>query len=378
LKSIRRTIALLAAVTAIVAGSFALADGPRVIIIGPSPKHPTVVRVRDELQALGLAVEVVASKGSAEDLSAIARQRDAAAVARVEDWPPEIIVWVDPARQPGEAATMSEIRVSESLSGPIEPGLLALRAIELLRGKLIPVSLAPPTEGSDASGAEGTTAKGSSLKGAADASPDAGADALSDASNLPAPSPSNSAPGPPPAPRAPAERGRRFSGSVAGAALLNPGGAPVMPQIRLGFGWSPQTRFGAEGIAFLPAAPATISMPEGAIEVRAFGFGVGPIARLTDPTASFSVMATVGMGAMLLLFEGTAPPPLLSREGSRWTALPYAGAGLSYQIHPSFALRADTIAAVALPEPVVRAAMREVGSMGRPALLFSFGVEVRP
>jgi hypothetical protein len=119
-------------------------------------------------------------------------------------------------------------------------------------------------------------------------------------------------------------------------------------------------------------------MPEGVIELRALSFGVGPIARLTDPASDLSAIATVGMGAMLLLFEGSAPPPFLSMEGSRWTALPYAGAGLSYRLHPLFALRADAITAIALPEPVVRAAMRDVASMGRPALLFSFGIEVRP
>jgi hypothetical protein len=130
-------------------------------------------------------------------------------------------------------------------------------------------------------------------------------------------------------------------------------------------------------MAFFPAAPATLSIPEGVIELRALGFGVGPIARLTDPAASLSAIATVGMGAMLLFFEGSAPPPFVSMEGSRWTALPYAGVGLTYRIHPLFALRADTLVALALPEPVVRAAMREVASMGRPAFLFSIGIEVR-
>jgi hypothetical protein len=366
----------LAAVTAIVAGSLVLADGPRVIIIGPSPKHPTVVRVRDELQVLGLEVEVVTSGTGALDLSAIARQRNAAAVARVEDWPPEVIVWVDPARQPGGAATSSEIRVSESLSGPVEPGLLALRAIELLRGKLIPVPFAQSIDGGDVGDAEALTDAGALPE---DAPTDAGEDATADASSLPArPAPSSSAIRPRPAPRAQPEPDSHFSGYLAGSALLSPGGVPVMAQMRLGAGWSPHPRLGVEGLVFLPVAPATISTPEGTIELRAISFGVGPIARLTDPTADLSATATVGMGAMLLLFEGSAPPPFISMEGSRWTAIPYAGAGLSYRIHPRLALRADAIAAIALPEPVVRAAMREVASMGRPALLFSFGIEVRP
>jgi hypothetical protein len=365
--------------TAIVAGSLGLADTPRVILIGPSPRHPTVVRVRDELQVLGLEVEVVAPGTGASDLAAIARERGAAAVARVEDWPPEILLWVDPARQPGDPAKSAEIRVSESLSGPVEPGLLALRAIELLRGKLIPVPPSPSIEGADAGGdAEGPmNADASTEDGAPGAPPDAGADAALDASISPAPTaPPISPPRPPSTSPAPTES--EFSGFLAGAALLSPGGVPVAPQIRIGAGWSPHPRLGVEGLVFFPTAPATLSMPEGTIELRALGFGVGPIARLTDPAANLSATATVGLGAMLLLFEGSAPPPFLSMEGSRWMAIPYAGAGLSYRLNPLFALRADAIAALALPEPVVRAAMREVASMGRPALLFSLGIEVRP
>lgn len=357
-----------------------MADGPRVIIIGPSPKHPTVVRVRDELHILGIEVEVMISGKTESDLAAIARQRNAAAVARVEDWPPEVIVWVDPARQPGGTATSAEIRVSESLSGPVESGLLALRAIELLRGKLIPVPIAEPASEKDAGDAEGLADVEAPVEDAAiNVPPDAGEDATADAANIPAPpAPPSSAPRLFPAPRAPAEHDHRFSGFFAGAALVSPGGAPITPYIRLGAGWSPNPRIGVESVVFLPVAPATISMPEGIIELRALGFGVGPIARLTDPAANLSATATIGMGAMLILFEGSAPPPYLSNEGSRWTALPYAGAGLSYRLHPMFAVRADTIAAIALPEPVVRAAMREVASIGRPALLFSFGIEVRP
>jgi hypothetical protein len=380
LKPIRRTIALLAAVTAIIAGSLVMADSPRVLIIGPSPKHPTVVRVRDELQVLGFEVELVTPGTGALDLAAIARERRAAAVVRVEAWPPEVIVWVDPARQQGEPEKSAEIRVSESLSGPVEPGLLALRAIELLRGKLIPVPPGELAEGGDAGDAEGTMdAEASTGDAATDAPSDARAHATPDASSLPAPSgPPSSLPRPRSASPAPIESGGPFSGILAGAALLSPGGVPAMPQIRLGVGWIPHPRLGLEGLVFFSVAPATISTPEGEIELRALGFGVGPIARLTDPAANLSATATVGIGAMLLLFEGSAPPPFLSSEGRGWTALPYVGAGLSYRLHPHLALRADTIAALALPEPVVRAAMREVASMGRPALLFSLGIEVRP
>ena len=134
--------ALLALSTTLLASalvSLAQAGGPRVVLLGPSAEHPTVVRMRDELRLLGLEIEVVAPAPADADLGAVARGRTASAVARVQDQPPEILLWVALASQ-GDAGT-TELRVSDSLDGPVEPGLLALRAIELLRGKLIPVPL---------------------------------------------------------------------------------------------------------------------------------------------------------------------------------------------------------------------------------------------
>ena len=95
MRSVVRRAAIALGVAAIVI--FALATGRaadlRVVLLG-SREEPTVARVRQELMLLGLEVEVI-PKAAGADLATIARERGAAAVARVESSPPEIVLWVD-------------------------------------------------------------------------------------------------------------------------------------------------------------------------------------------------------------------------------------------------------------------------------------------
>ena len=143
MRSVVRRAAIALGVAAIVI--FALATGRaadlRVVLLG-SREEPTVARVRQELMLLGLEVEVIPEAAGA-DLATIARERGAAAVARVESSPPEIVLWVD---EEHSAGLPQESRVSESVKAGADPGLLALRAIELLRGRLLPVgAVLPPS-----------------------------------------------------------------------------------------------------------------------------------------------------------------------------------------------------------------------------------------
>ena len=95
---LRRSIALLVLGMALHVVTQVLAETPRVVLVGPSPQHPLVARMRDELQVLGMEVEVEAPGDAAGDLAAVGRRRGAAAVARIQASPPEIFLWVDPAR----------------------------------------------------------------------------------------------------------------------------------------------------------------------------------------------------------------------------------------------------------------------------------------
>ncbi len=346
-----------------------LAEGSRVVLIGPSPDHPLVARMRDELKLMGFEVELMPQSDAALDLAAVGRGHGAAAVARVEAAPAEIFLWVDPARSAGGGSS-AELRVSASVEGPMEPGLLPLRAAELLRGRLIRV-LPVPADGG-APDVEGT---------------DAGAPPAAASSSARVPPPP---PGPPPSATAAAQgaasgaTGARIEGEgrlslhVAAAVLLSPGGIPAAPQVRVGAAWSPVSRVSLEAMVFLPTTASTVSSPEGDVHVRVLDLGADFRGQLTDPGADLSIAAGLGLGAMLLFFDGEPSAPYVGVSGSRWVPAPFAALTVSYRLARRFALRGDILAALARPEPVVRIVDREAASFGQPAVFLSLGAEVRP
>jgi hypothetical protein len=338
----------------LVAGA-AAAEAPRVVLLGAAEDDPIVVKVRDELRVLGVEVEFVPAPEEAGELAAVARARGADAVARVEAWPPEIVLWVAGAREGAR-----EIRVSDALTGPVEPGLLALRAIELLRGGLLPVAQR------DAHAAATSTGPGA---------PEAAPPRV-----LAAPEPSR--PSSPPAVRRPdrvdAPAARRVAFFAGPALLAGAGGVPAALEMGVGAAWSLHPWAGLEAVAYAPTAPAKVSAAEGTVALHAAAFVAGGWASLTDPESDLRVTAGAGLGALLIVFDGEARAPWLPSNGSRWAALPYARVTGGYRFHPAASLRTDIAVGVARPEPVVRIAGREVASFGQPAILIFLGVEVRP
>jgi len=349
-------------VASLLVASLGLAGNRHVLLIGPSPTHATVVRVRQELELLGLEVEVVMPAPGA-DLAALARDHGAAAVARVEDWPPEIVLWVDASQTSGASPSASpEMRVSESLSGAIEPGLLALRAVELLRGRLLPVPLSQADGGTDAAPEAAPTP---SLA--------AGVAPVATAASLPTAAPSSE-----PlrsAPRLPPTSGRLHLGP---ALLMSPGGVPVAPALRVGGAWRVAGPVELGGFAMVPLTAGTVTAAEGQIELRVLAFGAGVNVLFTNPAAPLALHAGGGLGVAAFFFEGQAAPPWVSASGSQWSAMPFVEAGVGYRFTPMLGARADLLAALARPEPVLVIAGREVASFGSPALFASVAVEVHP
>ncbi len=358
----RGAIAIAAIVSAMLAARSGAAGDLHVLLIGPSATHPTVVRVRQELTLLGLDVEVVSSSAKL-DLATAAREHDASAAARVEDTPPEIVLWVDAAHSAG---TAQESRVSESLAGRAEPGLLALRAVELLRGRLLPVTAAP------------------AIKGAATVSPDATSDATSAAATASATAaPASNATGTAPpegsgAPHAPPARPSRGSLHIGPAIAVSPGGAPALPALRLGGGWRFLARLELDAFAMIPLAAATVSADEGQIDLRALAAGTGVSFHFTRPESALALHAGGGIGIAMFFFEGRATPPWISASGTHAAAMPFVEAGAGYRLTPVIGLRADVLAALARPEPVLVIAGREVASFGSPLVLASIALEIHP
>ncbi len=345
-----------------------LAGAMRVVLIGPAAGDPIVTRVRDELTVMGIEVEVLPPEKALGDLAELAQRYDAAAALRVEMSPPEIVLWVDPSRA-SEANAPAELRVSDSLSGDAEPAVLALRAVELLRARLIPVPQNPPPEDE---------------VDAADVQPD-----VELPQTTPSPPVASSPPRPLPRPalpkvqrEAPKRAEPRASHPLdlffAPAVLFSPGGVDPTPHLRLGAQWNPVPRAGIETLAFIPISAATVSAPEGSIDLRVLNLGAGIRGLLTEPESRWFVNTGIGLGAILLLFEGTASEPQLGQAGSHWVASPYAVLGAGYRLSSRLALRIDALGSLVRPEPVLRIAGQRIASFGQPAVFLACGLEVRP
>ncbi len=343
--------------------SFVLAnDATRILILAPTLQDPTAIRMRDELAVLGFDVVIQKANSTSTNLEDVAHAAGAAGAAHVERWPPEIILWVGDGQ---------ELRVSESLTGRIEPELLALRAVELLRGRLLPVPSAPrppaslpPLEPSAVAPTNSTSA--APPPPIVSAAPSTSATIVSSAK------PFASAIVPAPTPRE-----NHFFAFVGPALLASPGGLSASTYAALS-GRYAFSRLSAEAWAFLPLYPALAQNTEGEISLRTFFLGLGLDALVTSPDEPFSFSVGAGAGPMLLWFEGKSDAPRISTSGVRWAGLAYGRAGIGYRVHPRVRLRFDSLVGPVFPEPVLRIVGREVASFGRPAVFLSLGVEVKP
>lgn len=335
----------------------------RVIIIGPSLEHATVARVRDELLLLGFAVRFVPATTTSGSLEATGQRYRAAAVARVEDWPPEIIVWVDPQQGAGAAAVQGEIQVSDSLVEPAEPELLALRAVELLRGSLLPV----PGHEPDDTGASGP----------GQAEPQAGRDRAGARDGAPSASGAGSGPGHT-GPDQLTGNGHGVALQVGPALLLSPGGVPATFHVLVGGGYRFVWRLSVDAAFLIPTTAATVYEPAGRMEMRTLLLSGGLSASLTPLESRWLARAGLGLGAAGLFFSGYASAPHVPRAGTEWAAAPYLTVGGGYRLHRVVGIRADAQVALLQPEPVLRIVGEEVASFGGPAVVIGLSAEVRP
>ncbi|MBW2525933.1 MAG: hypothetical protein JRI23_17250 [Deltaproteobacteria bacterium] len=328
-----------------------------VVILGPSSDHPTVAQVRNELLLLGFDVSVLWSAAPVGKLDGVGRRYGAAAVARVLDWPPEVVVWVAPERDALPQKAASEIYVSDSLAEPASHRLLALGAVELLRGRLLRV---PPAEGSTPSAPTPPPPK----------------------ETVPTTGQETQAPKDGGGPRAdrtiPAEGGHRATMRLRPGALLGPSGMPATPHVYPGATFDLGWRLGIDVDLLIPTTAGAITADEGRVDVRTLLLLGGLSMGLSPPESRWLARAGLGAGAAGLFFAGEADAPYEGRDGSQWAFAPYASLAGGYYVHPTVALRADALVSVLLPEPIVRIADQEVATLGRPAVVLGAGVEVRP
>ncbi len=325
------------------------ADGlVRVLLVGPAGDE-TVAHLDKELRLLGLEVEALESSAQTE-LGVLAQAANAQAVAHVESWPPEVTLWVSSPTGPPDV-----LKVTDTIVGAQQPGILALRAVEILRARLLHGGEAPEAP-SDAS------------------APPEGPAVVEPLPRLP----------PPPRPARPLPdtpddaTERRLAISLAPLVSFSPGGVPPMLRIRLAGGYRIAEHLGVEVGLVAPTAAASLVEPEGEVALRLLELGGGLTVPLTALKDDWHLAPSVGLSALATFFDATGGVGVDGASGARWSAAPSLGFAAGYRVTPLFALRADLVGSVLVPHPVVRVLGREVASYGLPAVSLSVGVEVSP
>ncbi|MFS8068530.1 MAG: hypothetical protein ACMG6S_19395 [Byssovorax sp.] len=356
-------LAFWASALALLLGSMALAQGgTHVLLIGRSENDPTVTRIEQELRILGLEVEFIPANKSRGSLADKARLRGATAAAEVQTDPPAILLWTDPIRFP-DVGGGPELRVDAGSAGTAEPGLLALRAVELLHGRILPVPAQPAATRDGGTRDDAAVAPSPATTGAG--ATDAGAtDADATAPEQPRPT---TVP-PPPSP---------FSAFVGPAILATSSVDPTL-HVWVGARVSVAARLDLELAGAIPTTATALAGVTGTADARIGTLGLAANFRFTEPASPLFASAGVGFGALFSVVSGDASKAANAALGSRSAALPYVRAGAGYWLGKHLALRGDALLGTALPAPAVQVKGKEVASFGTPTIIFAAALELRP
>lgn len=346
MRRLRTGRALLAGALAFLLGSVALAGGEtHVLLIGRSRNDPSVKRIEQELRILGLEVDFVPASNSRGGLADKARQRGASAAAEVQTDPPAILLWTDPIRFP-DVGGGPELRVDEGSAGTAEPGLLALRAVELLHGRILPV----PAQAGDAS--DGGTPDGATSTSSTPTAPTG--DGESDAG------------GP-----------SRVSAFAGPAILLSSGTNPALAAW-IGARFSPIDRVDLEITGGVPLTATTVTGLTGTAAARLGTVGLAANFRFLEPNSRLFVSAGLGLGALFSVVSGEVKGPSHAALGTRAGAFPFLRVGAGYWLADHVALRGDVLLGVALPALVLKVKSQDIATFGAPAAFIAVALEVRP
>lgn len=353
MRRLRTGLVLWVGALALLLGSMALAQGAtHVLLIGRSESDPTVKRIEQELRILGLEVEFIPAGKARGDLADNARRRGATAAAEVQTNPPAILLWTDPIRFP-DVGGGPELRVDEGSAGTAEPGLLALRAVELLHGRILPV---PAHPGAPLDGGSGDAAA------VAPSPPTADAGTAAPTQPRPTTEPPRTSP---------------FS-AFAGPAVLASSSVDPTLHVWIGARLNLATRVDLELAGSIPTTATSLAGVTGTAGARIGTLGLAANFRFTEPASPLFASAGLGLGALFSVVSGDATKASNAALGTRSAALPYLRAGAGYWLVNHVALRGDALLGTAIPAPAIKVKGQEIASFGMPTILFAAALEVRP
>lgn len=334
--------------------SLALA-APRVTLVAPRGVAPGEfeTRLRAELGAAGFEVSVIDGPEGLlpEALEQLAsREKSAAAILLVR--PPGgafFEVWISD-RVTGKTV----LRRVAPVAGSAEAGeLLALRAVELLRGSLLELRDDHPPRGPEAP----TPALSAWLSPAASAPP-------------PAPSAA-----PAPKPPEPAGAPRRWAALAGLSALGGPGGVPLSLAPTMGASWWPSGGWAIEARVVAPAI-STLSGPEGTTSISQAFFGARLRVSPGDPAWRGLPYAFAGAGVYRVAVKGNAVAPYVSNSADLSVLAGLFGLGLRLRLAGQLSLLGEGTVAGVTPRPGIHFADRTLARIAQPLLAGTLGLEM--
>jgi hypothetical protein len=191
---------------------------------------------------------------------------------------------------------------------------------------------------------------------------------------------SSSAEAPEPAPRAQPARPPADGGHGLALAV---GAAPVFSstfehglQLYVGSTWMPSRHFGVMAAALPALAPLRYRDARGSVALFGQFYRLGGAIALGDGTSLLSLRAIFGAQLDLLRFEGDAAAPYTSATETHRSLSPFLGGALRLRLAPNLHVLGELAAALSMPKTTVRSAGEEVGDFGRPLASAAIAMEL--
>jgi hypothetical protein len=304
----------------------------RVLLIDPG-SQPLTVRLREEIESLGLEVMIVAEGDPSEPLELRARLADALGAIRITQRGSGSVDITILDRATGK--TVSRHLPIATGTDPVSSELVATRTVELLRASLMELDAPHPPRGDAA------------------VTPEVRALAASVAE-----------------PRA------TTLAVAMGPALVTSHGLGVSLDIWIAVLLRTRSGFGATAGAVAPGTGGGLESAEGRVNASAWQYRLGAI--FDGPNLTRGLSPRLGAGATLvtLTTDGVATAPFRGVEQHSMLWGPCFSAGLRYEFVPRLSLLAAAEIALLFPETVIRSDSRAVATFGRPLVAAKAGLEI--
>jgi hypothetical protein len=305
----------------------------RIVLVTNHSDAAIVPLLRAEFEALGMHVELE-DRGPKEmaprDLNTVARRHQAVAAVRVLLAAGVVEVWIAD-RVTGKVVLRDVIAQG---GGNVDETLVALRAVELLRGSLMELN-APH----DPRGEVPPSPAVRALAGAVD-------------------------------------NRERYTLGVAGAGMWSEGGSTAVPAFSLALTWRAWRWFACRGWGATALVPATLSAEEGSAAFTLRWVEIDAMAVTPPSIGRWRGSVGVGLGLHAVSMEGRATEPYWGSDKTLWSLAPTVSASAGYVVTGPVRVVLSAWGASMLRFSRAQFAGRDVGRYGALIVGAGLGMEV--